>query len=161
MHRNTVRYSTMNIKIDIGSAADVIAISKQIPEFEQTITFERLQSRLDGVVGLILIARIGEVLVGYKVGYELTEDIFYSWLGGVIPEHRKHGVATSLLNFQEKWIRDSGYKQIKVKSMNRFPNMLNLLISKGYEIVGVEESVGSLDRKILFVKALSNTPTTP
>ena len=149
----------MSIKIEIGSAADVVSISKQIPEFEQTITLERLQSRLDGIVGLILIAKLGKVLVGYKVGYQLTEDIFYSWLGGVIPEHRRYGIAKLLLNYQEEWVRDSGYKKIKVKSMNRFPYMLNLLISQGYEIVGVEDGVCSLDRKILFVKALPNTPT--
>ncbi len=146
----------MSIRIEIGSAVDVVAISKQIPEFEQTITLERLQSWLDGVVGLILIAKLGEVPVGYKVGYQLTEDIFYSWLGGVIPEHRQHGVATSLLNYQERWVRDSGYKQIKVKSMNRFPMMLNLLISNGYKIIGIEKRVGIFERKILFVKELSN-----
>ena len=142
----------MSIKIEIGSAADIVALSKQIPEFEQATTLERLQSRLDGAVSLILVAKLEGALVGYKVGYQLTEETFYSWLGGVIPEHRKHGVATLLLNYQEKWVLNSGYKQIKVKSMNRFPGMLNLLISNGYEIVGIEESVCGSEGKIVFLK---------
>lgn len=144
----------MSIKIEIGSAADIVALSKQIPEFEQATTLERLQSRLDGAVSLILVAKLEGALVGYKVGYQLTEETFYSWLGGVIPEHRKHGVATLLLNYQEKWVLNSGYKQIKVKSMNRFPGMLNLLISNGYEIVGIEESVCGSEDKIVFLKRL-------
>ena len=144
----------MRVKIEIGSAADIVALSKQIPEFEQATTLERLQSRLDGAVSLILVAKLEEALVGYKVGYQLTEETFYSWLGGVVPEHRKHGVATLLLNYQEKWVLNSGYKQIKVKSMNRFPGMFNLLISNGYEIVGIEESVCGSEGKIVFLKRL-------
>tara|TARA_R110002126_G_scaffold285314_2_gene435571 strand:- start:5164 stop:5604 length:441 start_codon:yes stop_codon:yes gene_type:complete len=144
----------MSIKIEIGSAADIVALSKQIPEFEQATTLERLQSRLDGAVGLILVAKFEGALIGYKVGYQLTEDTFYSWLGGVIPEHRKQGVATLLLNYQEKWARDSGYKEIKVKSMNRFPGMLKLLILNGYEIVGVDKSVCGSEGKIVFLKRL-------
>jgi predicted GNAT superfamily acetyltransferase len=145
----------MSIKIEIGSAADIVALSKQIPEFEQATTLELLHSRLDGAESLILVAKLEGTLVGYKVGYQLTEDTFYSWLGGVIPEHRKHGIATLLLNYQEKWVRNSGYKQIKVKSMNRFPGMLNLLISNGYEIVGVDESVCGSEGKIVFLKRLA------
>lgn len=145
----------MSIKIEIGSAADIVALSKQIPEFEQVTTLERLQSRLDGAVGLILVAKFEGALVGYKVGYQLTEDTFYSWLGGVIPEYRKHGVATLLLNYQEKWARNSGYKEIKVKSMNRFPGMLKLLISNGYEIVGVDKGVCGSEGKIVFLKRLA------
>ncbi|WP_397472445.1 GNAT family N-acetyltransferase [Rheinheimera sp.] len=144
----------MSIKIEIGSAADIVALSKQIPEFEQATTLERLQGRLDGAVSLILVAKLEGALVGYKVGYQLTEETFYSWLGGVIPEHRKHGVATLLLNYQEKWVLNSGYKQIKVKSMNRFPGMLNMLRSNGYEIVGIEESVCGSEDKIVFLKRL-------
>jgi len=145
----------MSIKIEIGSAADIVALSKQIPEFEQATTLERLQSRLDGVAGLILVAKFEDVVVGYKVGYQLTEDTFYSWLGGVIPEHRKHGVATLLLNYQEKWARNSGYKKIKVKSMNRFSGMLKLLISNGYEIVDLDKGVCGSEDKIVFLKRLA------
>lgn len=144
----------MSIKIEIGSPADIVVLSKQIPEFEQATTLELLQSRLDGVVGLILVAKYEGELVGYKVGYQLTEDTFYSWLGGVIPEYRKHGIATLLLNDQEKWVRNSGYKEIKVKSMNRFPSMLKLLILNGYEIVSVDKGVCGSEGKIVFLKRL-------
>ncbi len=145
----------MSIKIEIGNAEDIVAVSKQIPEFERATTLERLQSKLDGVVGLILVAKFAGIIVGYKVGYQLTADTFYSWLGGVMPEYRKHGIATLLLKHQEKWALNSGYKQIKVKSMNRYPDMLKLLISNSYEIVAVEDNVSGAEGKIVFLKRLA------
>jgi hypothetical protein len=35
------------------------------------------------------------------VGYELSDGQFYSWLGGVIPEHRQMKVASQLRQLQE------------------------------------------------------------
>lgn len=145
----------MSIRIEVGTFVEIVAISEQIPEFERVTTLEQLKRKLDGVVNLILVAKIEGVLVGYKVGYQLTADTFYSWLGGVIPEYRKHGIATLLLNHQEKWVLDAGYKQIKVKSMNRYPSMLQMLISNGYEIASVEGEVDSSGSKIVFLKRLA------
>lgn len=146
----------MSIKIETATPADIVAISKQIPEFAQATTLERLHSKLDGVVSLILVAKLDGVIVGYKVGYQLTAEIFYSWLGGVVPEYRKHGIATLLLRYQEQWVLNAGYKQIKVKSMNRFPGMLKLLIANSYEIVGLEDSASGSEAKIVFSKSLES-----
>ncbi|PTB82500.1 GNAT family N-acetyltransferase, partial [Pseudidiomarina aestuarii] len=104
------------MKLDIDTLADIVAISAQIPEFDRVTTLERLKARLDGADHLILVAKLDGVIVGYKVGYQLTDDTFYSWIGGVIPTHRKHGIATLLLKHQEQWAIDAGYKQIKVRS---------------------------------------------
>ncbi|PTB85028.1 GNAT family N-acetyltransferase [Pseudidiomarina aestuarii] len=145
----------MGIKIEIGTLADIVAISAQIPEFDRVTTLERLKARLDGADHLILVAKLDGVIVGYKVGYQLTDDTFYSWIGGVIPTHRKHGIATLLLKHQEQWAIDAGYKQIKVRSMNRYPHMLKMLISNGYEIVGVEIGTDTTERKIVFQKWLA------
>lgn len=144
----------MNINIEIGTLADIVSISAQIPEFDRVTTFERLKARLDEAVHLILVAKIDGVIVGYKIGYQLTDETFYSWIGGVIPTHRNHGIATQLLKHQEKWAIDAGYKQIKVKSMNRYPHMLKMLISNGYEIIGVEGKATAAEPKIVFQKPL-------
>ncbi|WP_404339734.1 GNAT family N-acetyltransferase [Pseudoalteromonas mariniglutinosa] len=145
------------IKIEIANPAEIVTISKKIPEFEQKKTLKQLKSKLDGVVNLILVAKVNGELVGFKVGYQLTEDTFYSWLGGIIPEYRNCGIATLLLNYQEKWASNSGYKTIKVKSMNRFPTMVNLLFSNGYEVEETGKSVNNSKGKILFSKNLGVT----
>lgn len=144
----------MSIQIEIGSAADIVAISKQIPEFRQVTTLERLQARLDGRPALILIAKAADTIVGYKVGYHLTEDTFYSWLGGVLPDYRRQGFAALLLRYQEQWARDAGYQQIQVKSMACFPAMLALLRSNGYQVLAADESADRPDDKIVFLKSL-------
>ncbi|RUO40792.1 GNAT family N-acetyltransferase [Pseudidiomarina aestuarii] len=146
----------MSIKIDIGTLADIVAICAQIPEFDRETTLERLKARMEGAVHLILVAKIDDAIVGYKVGYQLTNETFYSWIGGVIPTHRKLGIATLLLKHQEQWAIDAGYKQIKVKSMNRYPQMLKMLISNGYEIIGVEGGTDTTERKIVFSKSLGD-----
>ena len=40
---------------------------------------------------------------------------------------------------QEVWVKNKGFKSIRVKSMNRFPAMLQLLISQGYVICGYDD----------------------
>ena len=36
-------------------------------------------------------------VVGYKIGYALNREQFYSWLGGVDPEYRNLGIALTLM----------------------------------------------------------------
>ncbi|MFL8938613.1 GNAT family N-acetyltransferase [Rossellomorea oryzaecorticis] len=56
---------------------------------------------------LVMIAKLNENVIGYKVGYELDSRTFYSWLGGVSADYRKHGIASRLFAasvFKRKWI---------------------------------------------------------
>ena len=40
---------------------------------------------------LINIAFDDTKVVGYKIGYEIDKDTFYSWVGGVDPQYRNDG----------------------------------------------------------------------
>ncbi|WP_309137623.1 GNAT family N-acetyltransferase [Rossellomorea sp. SC111] len=59
---------------------------------------------------LIDIAMDDSKIIGYKIGYELDPDTFYSWLGGVDPEYRKQGIAAELMKRQHQTLKDRGYK---------------------------------------------------
>ncbi|WP_105901134.1 GNAT family N-acetyltransferase [Vibrio gangliei] len=142
------------MKIEIGSINDVLAIDTQMPEFDGRNTQQKLTQRLSDLPHLILIAKVDGALAGYKLGYQLNEREFYSWLGGVLPQYRQQGIATALRLYQEAWAKQSGYTSIQVKSMNRYPNMLRLLISSGYQIIGDEQDESQSDGKILFHKEL-------
>jgi len=149
---------TTKIDIQIATPETTFQVFQQIPELDQYLTLDEFKERLGHSSPLLLTASIANEPVGFKVGYPLTSEAtedhqtFYSWLGGVHPHHRNKGVAAALLNFQEAWVRDAGFQHLEVKSMNRFPAMLQLLISRGYWIVGVESF--EADFKILFRKAL-------
>lgn len=124
--------------VRLGTIDEALAVEARIPEFATITPRERYEQRLSGTPHLILVAESNEGLIGFKVGYELEPDVFYSWLGGVVPASRRGGVATQLRATQETWARDHGYTQLEVKSMNRYPAMLIMLISAGYEIVDVQ-----------------------
>ncbi|GLS83263.1 GNAT family N-acetyltransferase [Paraferrimonas haliotis] len=145
----------MTIKIAIGNIEQAIAVEAQIPEFEQVGTYTKLAERLADKSHLILIAFDADTPVAYKVGYPLSNQEFYSWLGGVIPSHRKRGIATLLRQEQEIWVQEQGYRCISVKSMNRFPAMLQLLIDSGYQISGYIDKGTPDTSKICFTKSLN------
>ncbi|WP_025898687.1 GNAT family N-acetyltransferase [Sneathiella glossodoripedis] len=140
----------MDFEIKNGSSADVELIDAHIKEFEKRNDKERIEARLADRQSLILIAVQHGRPIGYKVGYALDEKVFHSWIGGVLPEFRGRGAAQLLLEAQEKHIRLIGYEYIQVKSMNRFPAMLRLLIRNGYEITGFDTQT----TKISFQKTL-------
>ncbi|UPW18167.1 GNAT family N-acetyltransferase [Agarivorans sp. TSD2052] len=147
----------MTITYHHGSIAELLAVDAAIPEFERHNTEQVLSSRLTGKKTLILIARDNNQPIAYKLGYPLNAQAFYSWLGGVVPAYRKQGIASALREQQEQWALTEGYQQISVKSMNRYPAMLRLLIASGYQIVGYENNGNSNNSKICFSKSLKQS----
>ena len=144
----------MQIFLEVGTIDDVLIVDTQIPEFETHITRQKIEVRISNKQNLILIAKAGDIPIAYKIGYEISKTEFYSWLGGVVPAYRKQGVATKLREKQESWALNSGYTEISIKSMNRYPAMLQLLISSGFQLSGYEDNGNPLVSKICFVKTL-------
>jgi GNAT superfamily N-acetyltransferase len=91
--------------------------------------------------------------IGFKLGYEQNPDLFYSWLGGVIPSYRGLGVAEDLMNAQHEWCRSQGYSRVQTRTQNRFRAMLTLNIKAGFDIVGYHLSDDG-EPKILLEKNL-------
>lgn len=144
----------MQIDIGEGTIDEVLLIDAQIPEFAVKSPAEKLTGRLMGRVHLLLVAKDNGVPIGYKLGYAVSDSEFYSWHGAIVPTYRKRGIATRLRDTQEAWVRKKGFKTISVKSMNRFPAMLQLLISSGYKISGYVDEGDPSNSKILFCKQL-------
>lgn len=74
--------------------------------------------------------------MGFKGGYDSFKDgSFYSWIGGVLPEYRRKGIAQLLMDAQLKWAKEQGYKSVRYKTQNRFKGMILLGIRNGYQII--------------------------
>ncbi|KZN49337.1 GNAT family N-acetyltransferase [Pseudoalteromonas luteoviolacea] len=144
----------MNWSIEQGSIDEVIEIENQVPEFVTPKTRALIEARLKNKKTLLLVAKADGQPVAYKLGYALDEKHFYSWLGAVIPEFREAGIAQALLNEQERWCTSLGYEAIGVKSMNRFKNMLMMLLKNNYQIVACHPLEDGTDSKIHFLKQL-------
>ena len=144
----------MGIEYRIGTLEECVEVIQSIDEFEHKESSESLASRLRDKKYFIQVAEENHQLLGFKIGYELDRDTFYSWLGGVIPSARKKGVAQKLLGHQEAWVRQNKYSQLRVKSRNQFPNMLNLLIRNNYLIEKFEKKSPLTESRIHFIKQI-------
>ncbi|WP_454774937.1 hypothetical protein [Janthinobacterium tructae] len=72
----------------------------------------------------------------------------------MLPAHRKTGLAQRLPEAQEAWAGAHGFAPVSVKSMNRYPAMLRLLIRNGYRIRAVERFGNPARERIHFIKYL-------
>jgi len=139
------------LTIRTATLAEVYAAHQQVPELGRAADYAE---RIDGRFHIALIAESHGQTAGFKLGYARAPEDFYSWVGGVAPAHRGLGIASALLQRQETLAAEAGYITIRVKSMNRYPAMLRLLLANGYLIEGYEPNSGPDDAKILFRKIL-------
>ncbi|MBS4210787.1 GNAT family N-acetyltransferase [Bacillus sp. FJAT-50079] len=102
---------------------------------------------------LIHVAIDGTKVVGYKIGYKLSNVKFYSWLGGVDEFYRNHGVASKLMEKQHQYVKEKGYKIIQTKTKNKWRNMLVLNIKNGFDVIGTYTDENG-EPKIILEKRL-------
>jgi len=145
-----------NYHIRTASIEEVFVLAEKIPEFQSNPKpLSEYRKRLSEENSLILVAEQNLQLVGYKIGYDRYQDgSFYSWLGAVLPEYRKTGVATLLANEQEKRVRKKGFTSIKMKTLNRFKNMLLFALQRGFYITDFERREPIRESRIELEKQL-------
>ncbi|RXY99883.1 GNAT family N-acetyltransferase [Fictibacillus sp. S7] len=100
------------------------------------------------------VAVDGEKRVGYKIGYALNREQFYSWLGGVDAYYRNQGIASKLMEQQHLHAKESGYKAVQTKTKNKWRSMLILNIKAGFDIIGTYTDDEG-EPKIILEKKLS------
>ena len=138
-----------------ASLKEIFQVHQLIPEFSDKKGLDFYTTRLANVLYLALVAEWDGGLVGFKVGYQSDRtETFYSWMGGVVPEFRKFGVATALADFQESWAMEKGFKDIFFKTRNRFPAMISFGLNRGFKIIKVIPKGGVEDYRIVMIKGL-------
>jgi GNAT superfamily N-acetyltransferase len=88
-------------------------------------------------------------LMGFKLGMKASPGIYYSWVGGVLDDYRRKGLATAMMAAQHDKCRQLGYKKVQTKTYNRWRDMLILNIKYGFNIVSCAPR-GNGDTKILL-----------
>lgn len=144
----------MAIIIKAISIEEVHFVSLQIPEFINPHSVETYHKRLKNTNYLALGAFDGAIPVGFKVGYGLDKDVFYSWMGAVLPDYRQKKIAKQLAKTQEEWAKDNGYNKIRFKTRNKLRSMILFAIKNGFNIIEVEtrEEIG--ENRIVMEKFL-------
>jgi predicted GNAT superfamily acetyltransferase len=91
---------------------------------------------------LALIARNKEgSIIGFKLGYAQSDDVFYSWLGGVHPQYRNIGVASEMIEAQHGWCKQKNFSMIRTKSHKDNQTMYALNHKHGFHVIGFDYSI--------------------
>jgi len=122
------------------------------PEHDEKWIRRRLQGRYNV---LVQVARIGKDAVGFFVGYELRPSVFFAWLCGVVPDMRRSGIASQLMQAAEDWARTEGYKTMRFECSNNIRPFLHFGIAYGYDIVGIRWDSELMANVIVFEKQLN------
>lgn len=145
----------MEIQIRKGTIAEVVALSREVTEFFQPYSQKTYEERLSDVPHLILIATVYGKPVGFKVGYRrYGHNVFYSWMGGVLDQYRRKGIATRLADSQETWAKTHGFVKVTFKTRNRLSKMIHFGLNRGFMIVDLIKKGEVKDYRIVMEKVL-------
>lgn len=147
---------TFQIKEGIPSKEllnEILVIYQAIFEDYKLNFFKERIHQKDDII--ITLCYSKQQLIAFKIGYRYNEKTLYSWVGGVLSNFRKNGIAKKLAKLQEEYAVKKGYQKLRTKSMNRFRPMMILNLKNGFDIVNMyTNDVGQT--KIVFEKKLTS-----
>lgn len=103
---------------------------------------------------LLLLARLGDLPVGFLIGFELKPTVFFCWFYGVHPDYRRQGIASQLMEAVHSWAKQNEYESIRFECHNQHRPMLHLAIHLEYDIVGMRWDPDRGDNLVIFEKVL-------
>ena len=144
-------------KIDLVGPDDIPLITQlygQIyrPAKDAAFFHRRFLGRYNG---LRMIASLDELPVGFFLGFELKPSVYFSWLYGVLPEFRRKGIASQLMDAVHTWVGDHGYASLRFECQNEHRPMLHLAIAQEYNLVGIRWDPDLGRNLVIFEKELS------
>lgn len=131
----------------------LVGIVKCMEQFMRSSPVDRWQEKFrerDSI--FIQWVKDGSDVVAFKAGYELRPGLFYSWLGGVLPSHRRLGIATRLLVEQHAYAKSIGCTEIRTISTNEHKGMMICNLQQGFDII--ETKARSGETRIVMLKTL-------
>jgi GNAT superfamily N-acetyltransferase len=104
---------------------------------------------------LSLLARVDEKPVGFFTGYEQQPAVFHAWAYGVVPDARRLGVGSQLMEAAQGWAAQHNYESLRLECHNRQRAMLQMAVTLGYDVVGLRWDAERGDNFVIFEKLLS------
>ncbi len=136
---------------DLG---EIVRLYNQI--FRPARDVESFHRRYRGRYNILqMIAHIGNRPVGFFLGFELKPGCFFAWFYGVLPEYRRQGIASQLMDAVHGWARQNEYDTLRFECHNQHRPMLHLAIAKEYDIVGIRWDPDRGENLVIFEKSLA------
>ena len=104
---------------------------------------------------LQMVAQVEGRPVGFFLGFELKPTVFFAWFYGVLPEFRRQGIASQLMEAVHSWAKQHEYESLRFECHNQHRPMLHLAIALGYDIVGIRWDPDRGDNLVIFEKVLT------
>ena len=124
--------------------------------FRPAKTLESFQRRYQGRHNVLqLVARVNDLPVGFFLGFELKPNTFFAWFYGVLPDHRRDGLGSQLMEAAQTWATQNQYETIRLECHNQHRPMLHLAIDLGYDIVGMRWAAARAENLLVFEKNLT------
>lgn len=140
-------------KIDAKILQEIEILEKNI--FGTTRGIEKLKMELSSKFNTtIIIVYNDEMPIAFKIGYERSKRVYYSWMGGVTLKFRGLGLANEMMQIQHNHAVELGYDVINTQSNNKFKNMIILNLKNGFEIKGTLQSIGDDYLTVILEKSL-------
>jgi len=144
--------------IDLVGPEDLPIIVKLYNQiFRPSRDLESFRRRFRGRYNILqLIARLDDRPVGFFLGFELKPTVYLGWFYGVLPEVRRQGIASQLMDAVHSWARQNEYESIRFECHNQHRPMLHMGIALEYDIVGIRWDPDRGENLVLFEKVLGN-----
>lgn len=152
MIQSNLRFKSFT-KFSAELLEDILQLeAKVFPKPYSKEILEREMKSKSSLFGILVYD--GDRPVAYKIGFEHSVSIFYSWIGGVHPEYRRQSIARKLIRLQHEWCKKTGFEKVRTSSENEFREMLILNLREGFDIIGTYVSGRANGPTIMFEKNL-------
>ena len=102
----------------------------------------------------LIISYCEDIPVGFKIGFERSNRIYYSWSGGAHPDYRSRGIAKKLMHLQHQFAQLHNFSVVCTQTENKYKDMLILNLKQGFEIRGVIQSTGDASLTLVLEKEI-------
>jgi GNAT superfamily N-acetyltransferase len=132
----------------------IVELYNQI--FRPAKTVESFRRRFLGRYNVLqMVARVKDKPAGFFLGFELKPDTFFAWFYGVLPDARRMGIGSQLMEAAQDWAAEQQYEAIRLECHNQHRPMLHLAIELGYDIVGMRWDADRGDNLVICEKTLT------
>src|SRR5688500_17731408 len=99
---------------------------------------ESFRRRFRGRYNILrMIARIQDRPVGFFLGAGLKPAPLLGRFYGVLPDFRRQGIASQLMDAVHEWAKDHEYESVRMECHNSARAMMHLSIQMNYTIAGI------------------------
>ena len=151
MENANITYRTVYGSIDVDIMVEIEQCYEFLFDDADVYFFKQRFKEQPHIITVLALHK--DRIVGFKIGYSYNDNTFYSWIGGVLPNYRRIGIAKSLATHQSEAAKNQGFTKLRTKSMNRFKPMMIFNLQQGFDIVKCYTN-DSGQTKIVFEKSI-------